>query len=126
MSASKAQNTTLSGTNQKVHTETTECEVALYLLDKAIAKMDRKGDTNTNLIVIARPGTGETSRRIISSRLQQLKNFLTHVRGVKNLVLGEGERIRGLGITEVYVEGKLESVIYMKKNARKLCPVPYP
>ena len=106
---------------QKNESKPTNCEVSLLLLDNAITKAQK--DQDVSLIVITRLGTEEKSKRLIDSRLKFVENYLTKARPIKH-VLAEGKKAEGLGVIELYVQGKLESIIFLKKNAKNICPVP--
>ena len=74
------------------------------------------------VILIARLGNGEVSRKLSRQRLQLTRLYLHVGRGLEpplkeeNIVVAEGERIRGAGRIEVYVRGKLFMVFKFKRN----------
>jgi hypothetical protein len=70
------------------------------------------------IIIIARLGTREPSRKLIQARLLIVSNYLIETRGVpKNRIISaEGERVRGLGDVEIYVGGRLHVLFRMKRN----------
>ena len=90
------------------------CEIANVYTDFA-AYRTRTSD-NSNLIVIARLGNGEKSRHLNLSRLRVVRNFLSNNRGIKRIVTAEGERIKGYGQLEFYVEGKLLFTLPIRRN----------
>ena len=61
------------------------------------------------IIVIGHLGRGESSRELVSRRLRNLQEFIYFTRGVskERMVTAEGERVRGLGEVNVYINGKL-------------------
>ena len=71
-----------------------------------------------SIIMIARLGDDEVSRRIILRRLSALSDYFVNTRGIAvgNAITAEGERVRGLGRVEVYVGGKLFVVFRMRRN----------
>jgi hypothetical protein len=93
------------------------CETFFSHLDDAIIKWkDTKG---SYLIVISRLGNAERARGLTVSRLGLVKDYL---QGHKvNFVTAEGSRTRGLGQIELYVGGKLLTIISVRKNARTPC-----
>ena len=71
-----------------------------------------------SIIMVARLGDGESSRRIIRRRLSALRDYFVNTRRIaeSSVVTAEGERVRGLGQVEVYVGGKLLVVFRMRRN----------
>jgi hypothetical protein len=70
------------------------------------------------IIVIGHLGRGELSRELVRRRLRNLREFIYLTRGVskERTVAAEGERVRGRGEVDVYVNGKLFMVFRMKRN----------
>jgi hypothetical protein len=70
------------------------------------------------IIIIARLGTKETSRKLNRERMQLLADYLGNTRGVPKgrIVLAEGERVRGLGRVEIYLSGRLFTVFTINRN----------
>jgi len=74
------------------------------------------------VILIARLGNGEVSRKLSRQRLQLTRLYLHVGRGLEpplkeeNIVVAEGERIRGVGRIEAYVRGKLFMIFIFKRN----------
>ena len=70
------------------------------------------------IIIIARLGTGERSRKYIRHRLLIASAYLRGERGVpeNRIITAEGERVRGLGQVEIYVGGRLHVLFKMKRN----------
>jgi hypothetical protein len=70
------------------------------------------------IIIIARLGTGERSRKNIRHRLLITSAYLRDVRGVPRdrIITAEGERVRGLGHVEIYVGGRLNILFKMKRD----------
>lgn len=96
----------------------TTCEVTkAYLNDAAGRASDLEG---THLIVVARPGSGETSPRLNRERLKIVMVYLKRYPELK-VVGAEGESVKGLGRVEVYVGGKLLYTIPIKKNHPSVC-----
>ena len=59
------------------------------------------------VIVIARLGNGETSRRLVLRRLHNVAEYLRRSLGPDRLIVAEGERVRDVGRVEFYQGGKL-------------------
>ena len=91
------------------------CETAKADFDM-IAAVARERDSN--VIIITRLGQGEYSRSIGLHRLSEMRSYLMLTRGYEayEVVTGEGERVRGLGLVEVYIEGKPFIIYRMKRN----------
>jgi hypothetical protein len=89
------------------------CESNIARLDNA----DVEAGKETVLIAVARLGRGEVSRRYNHRRLHNLRLYLTMVRkrDDKNLVVVEGERVRGAGRVEIYARGKLIDVLGFRR-----------
>lgn len=70
------------------------------------------------MFIIARLGTGETSRQLNQDRLYTLSQYLFEYRKLpaNRLVTGEGDRVKGPGQVEIYVNGKLYAVFKMKRH----------
>jgi hypothetical protein len=78
--------------------------------------MDVRG-TRERLFVIARLGTGETSRRLNRARLHNTKQYLSiKAFDPQTTVFAEGELAKGEGRIEFYLGGRLRLVILAKRN----------
>jgi hypothetical protein len=90
------------------------CEGTKAILDRFCIEARNDGI----IILVARLGNGEVSRKFNRERLQHINYYLNVTRGIpKNrLVLADGERVRGLGRVEIYAEGKLMLVLTVKRN----------
>ena len=75
-------------------------------------------ERDSNVIIISRLGKGERSRSISRLRLSQIRNHLMMVRGYSSdrIIIAEGERVKGLGLVEVYIKGKPFIIYRMKRN----------
>lgn len=73
---------------------------------------------DSTIFIIARLGTGEHSRKFTRHRLFITSDYLIASRGVSKdkVITAEGERVRGFGLVEVYVGGKLFVIFKMKRN----------
>jgi hypothetical protein len=80
--------------------------------------LSKNTNQNSVLIVIAHLGSGETQRRYNQRRLYNVKKSLNIPE--KNVVLAEGERVKGFGKVEVYWKGELLGVFFVSRN-RDLC-----
>ena len=92
----------------------THCETTKSELDWLATRAGQEGF----IVIIARLGTKEYSRKLNRERMQLLSEYLQNTRGVdaKRIVLGEGERVRGLGRVEIYLAGKLVMVFTINRN----------
>jgi hypothetical protein len=75
-------------------------------------------ERNSNVIIIGHLGSGERSRRINRLRLSQIRSYLFLVRayGPERVIVAEGERVRGLGLVEVYINGNPFIIYRMRRN----------
>jgi hypothetical protein len=75
-------------------------------------------ETGKLVMLIARLGNGETSRRFNNRRLHNARTYLSHTHGIseKRIVIAEGERVPGHGRVEVYIDGKLIVVFNLERN----------
>ena len=88
-----------------------DCEWAtLYMEDATV----RAHEAESYLIVVARLGDGELSRRLNAQRMKSVRAFLGRSR-LKSVV-AEGERVNGYGRLEIYVGGKLLFVLPLRRN----------
>jgi hypothetical protein len=99
--------------------EPIDCDSAASYLDFAvIATRELEG---AYLILIARLGTGETSRRLNQHRLSVVEEYVLRRGSDLKYVLAEGGRVKGLGQIELYVGGRLSRIMPFKKNASGYC-----
>ena len=114
--------TSLSQTKGYANTElqnATSCEYALAVLDDSVIRVRELKDTR--LIIIARLGKGESSRRLSWARLGLIeKSYLGRFPDVK-YVTAEGTRVKGFGVIEIYVGGRLLYTLPIEKNAKAFC-----
>lgn len=77
--------------------------------------------TDGVIIAIARLGNRETLRVHNRRRLQAIKNYLTrHGVPAQRIITAEGERISGYGRVELYLVGKLRTILLANPN-KALC-----
>lgn len=74
--------------------------------------------SDSPIIIIARLGSGEISRRFNHRRLHNIRIYLHHVREIPDdrIITAEGERVRGRGRVEVYIRGRLFIVFTVGRN----------
>jgi hypothetical protein len=72
------------------------------------------------IILIGRLGDREYSRRLNRQRLEIAGDYLTATRGVsrERIIRAEGERVRGDGRLEVYLNGKLFMIFKFPRNQK--------
>jgi hypothetical protein len=97
----------------------TECDAATGRLDHAV--IDTRKMEGAYLIIVARLGTGEKSRRLNQNRLAVVEEYVLRRGTDLKLVLAESSRVKGLGRIELYVGGRLLYVMPLKKNAPGYC-----
>jgi hypothetical protein len=90
------------------------CEESIAYIANALTE-GLKSDDLLYVIVIARLGDGERSKKLNASRLQQVNGHLKMLR-VKNVVMAEGERKKGLGQLEFYIAGNLLLTLPVERN----------
>jgi hypothetical protein len=81
------------------------------------AVIDTRKLEGAYLIIIARLGAGETSRRLNQYRLSLVEEYVLRRGHDLKYVLAEGSRVKGLGQIELYVGGRLSRIMHFKKNA---------
>lgn len=96
-----------------------ECEGAAARLDFAVINTQKL--EGAYLILIARLGSGEVSRRLNQIRLANAKEYVLRRGSDLKYVLAEGSRVKGLGRIEIYVGGKLTEIMPLKRNAKGYC-----
>ena len=92
-----------------------DCEGVMMRLDFIAIAAEESGKAQT-VIIIARLGTGETSRKLVGSRLRQAADYVNRRIPRGRIITAEGGRVRGLGLLEFYVGGKLHSIFKVKRN----------
>lgn len=98
------------------------CEGNLALLEElAIKASVETKEQNTVLIAIARLGDGDKRSDLSRRRLHNISVKLKNNRDdISWLITAEGERVKGFGRVEFYLQGKLVGVLITEKN-RDLC-----
>src|SRR5215207_9465898 len=92
-----------------------DCEGVMMRLDFIAIAAEESGKDQA-IIVIARLGTGERSRKLVGGRLRQVADYLNRRMPRERIITAEGERVRGLGQLEFYVGGNLHSIFKVKRN----------
>jgi hypothetical protein len=95
------------------------CDAATGYLDFAV--IDTLELEGAHLIIIARLGTGETSRRLNQHRLRVVEEYVRRRGSGLKYVLAEGRKVEGLGRVELYVGGRLLHILPLRKNAKGFC-----
>jgi hypothetical protein len=89
-------------------------EITSREIDRMSMEVKERRD---RLFVIARLGTGETSRRLNRVRLYNTKQYLSGKSfDPQTTVFAEGERVEGEGRIEFYLGGSLRLVTLAKRN----------
>ena len=87
----------------------------MALLD-FVAIADRDGARDQSIIIVARRGRAETSRKLTARRLKQVSDYMARRVSIDKIIATEGARTNGLGQLEFYVAGRLHTVIKIKRN----------
>ena len=100
----------------------TNCETNAAMLDRVPQKRFQGNAENDVVVVIAHLGAREFSRGLNRRRLFNVMYRLENYRGLnpKRIVVAEGERVKGYGRVELYVEGALFEVL-VAEPAKDLC-----
>jgi hypothetical protein len=71
-----------------------------------------------SLIIIARLGDGERGRAFNWRRLHNIREYLTYIRAIpeRNVLVAEGEPVKGRGRVEVYLRGRLLALFIVGPN----------
>jgi hypothetical protein len=96
-----------------------ECEGAATRLDLAV--VNTKKIEGAYLILVARLGTGESSRSLNQARLSGVEEYVLRRGSDLKYVLAQGSRVKGLGRLEIYVGGQLAEIMPLRKNAKGYC-----
>ena len=103
-------------TNAQTALKPTNCENHIRILEGANSVAGKDG----MIILIARPGSGDTKPELSRHRLYSARAYLTdylRVRSPETIVTGEGERVEGYGRLEIYIAGKLYQALAIRPNA---------
>lgn len=99
--------------------ELLNCERELLYQDLVVNAALEKTKENGVLIVIVRLGDGETSPELIRRRLYNVRQYFKE-RGSRivseKVIIAEGERTKGYGRIEYYLDGKLYERLLFPKN----------
>ena len=93
-------------------------EINILRLEEVARIATAKLTEGRKTIVIGRLGKGERSRELNRRRLYNVQTFLSRYKtiGAENIVVAEGEKVRGYGRVEIYVGGKLAETLAVPKN----------
>lgn len=94
------------------------CQGFAALVDNQLVEW--QSNQETYLIFIARLGKEETASNLSRYRLKDVRDYLKRDPTIK-YVTAQGSRVEGLGRIEIYVGGKLSTVIPVKKNDKHVC-----
>lgn len=114
-STGPAQNKSAPATEQSPQLMSTNCESNISILSLA----HQAANEGRLLFAIARLGDSEYKRELNRQRLHNVRVYLTEFdwqRDPKTLVTAEGERVKGYGRVELYVDGRLFDVIAVNRN----------
>jgi hypothetical protein len=80
---------------------------------------EQSAKSDNLIILIAHLGNGEVRRDLSQKRMRRVCIGITFD-SCQNFVLAEGERVKGQGSVDIYVDGKLIAVLRSERN-RYLC-----
>ena len=90
------------------------CEDNSARIDRLNDLFSKTANQKSVFILIARLGSGETQRKHSQRRLYNVKKKLNIPE--KNVILAEGERVKGFGKVEVYWKGELLGIFFVARN----------
>ena len=95
------------------------CEMNLQHLEDLRQMLANQANRDGLLIIVARLGNGEKQRDLSRRRLHNVRDGLTTNLGinVRQLVVAEGERVRGYGRVEFYLAGELVGALPVRRNS---------
>jgi hypothetical protein len=96
--------------------EITNCELTILMLDSLAKELE-----DGVVIAVARLGDGERNLKMNSRRLHNIRAYLTKFLQTNRLldqqvITAVGERVKGLGRVEIYMQGKLYGVLAVTRN----------
>lgn len=95
------------------------CDEAVMRQDAVVAATLDRGQDNSFLIIVVRPGKSENSMQLASKRLfnvQQYFRLRGNRIGPEKLIFASGVPTKGLGQVEFYVNGQLVEVLSYPVN----------
>lgn len=105
--------------NRYDYNEILNCETSLVHQDYVVSEALEQTKTSGVLIVIVRLGDGENSSELTHRRLYNLRQYFKQ-RGSRlkpeQVVLAAGERVKGYGRIEYYLNGKLHERLLFPRN----------
>jgi hypothetical protein len=105
----------VSSSQNEFYTATpTKCELNILYIDEALHEVK---SSPSAIIAIAHPGDGESASVWNTRRLDNLERYVRSFRKSKvELVLAQGDPVRGLGRVNIYVRGQLFRVLTVARN----------
>lgn len=99
-----------------------DCEINLIRMEGVNKLATAEGNRDSMVIAIARLGDGENAQELNRRRLQNVLAVLTDNLGLRKerVVIASGERVRGYGRVELYVNGKLVDALLVDRG-KDLC-----
>lgn len=105
--------------------EKVNCEQQIAEYDNIFNSAKNQPETARTIIIVARLGSGETSRKYNQQRLAVAKQSLVFPVGypAEQIITAQGDRVRGKGQVEFYIGGRLFTVFKVgrRKNLRGRC-----
>ncbi len=101
------------------------CEEHIAAYDRIKTFAENQPPVAATVIIIARLGDGETSRKYNQQRLTVAKRSLVLPIGLpaEQIITAQGDRIRGKGQVEFYIRGRLFTIFKVgrRKNLKGRC-----
>jgi hypothetical protein len=96
-----------------------KCEMNLQHLEDLRNMLANQPNRAGLLIIVARLGNGEKQRDLNRRRLGNVHDGLTMNLGIndRQIVVAEGERVRGYGRVEFYLAGDLVGALPVRRNS---------
>ena len=102
------------------HDELLNCEQNLVRQDIVVNDALEKTKTDGVLIAIVRLGDGENSQQLVRRRIFNIRQYFRtrgHRLPSEKLVVAQGEKVKGYGRIEYYLDGKLHERLLYPKNS---------
>lgn len=95
------------------------CETNLQHLEALKVMVANQSNRDGILIMLARLGDGERRRDLNRRRLDNVRDGLTNTLGIdeRRIIVGQGQRVRGYGRVEFYLEGRMVGVLPVNRNS---------
>jgi hypothetical protein len=97
-----------------------DCDYSVSVQDNVIMTALEQTREGGFLIIIIKPGDGETSPELTRRRLYNLREYFLRGRGshlkLEKVIFAKGDQVKGYGRIEYYLGGKLFERLLFRKN----------